>query len=192
MGRITTKVRKGDWKSASKAVDKLASAKLGTGASPVFNDITVVTKGSGGLTISGLTASRLLGSNASKQVVSVADLTDYIAGTANQVVVTDNGNGTITLSLPQDVGISSTPKFDGLTSTGTIDASSGQVLVEDNDTVEPLTRADGYIGVAIVGGEPRIYFAVAGVLYYITGTAVEIPEATTGNPVGLLLAITYA
>ena len=42
-----------------------------------------------------------------------------ITGTTNQITVT-NGAGTITLSLPQSIATSSTPTFNGLTSTGQI------------------------------------------------------------------------
>jgi len=56
-----------------------------------------------GLTDSGLTASRLLASDGAKLLVSVADLASWIAGTANQVVSTSDGDGSITLSLPQSI-----------------------------------------------------------------------------------------
>jgi hypothetical protein len=52
-----------------------------------------------GLTVSGLTASRLLATNGSKGLASVADLASWIAGTANQIVVTADGDGSVTLSL---------------------------------------------------------------------------------------------
>jgi hypothetical protein len=46
------------------------------------------------------TASRLLAINGSKAAVSVSDLTSWIAGTANQITSTSDGDGTLTLSLP--------------------------------------------------------------------------------------------
>ena len=76
-----------------------------------------------------------------------------------------------------------------LISTGTIDASAGEVLVEDNDIVEPVNKSDGYLGVAIIGGQPRLYWTVNGVMYYVEGSASA--AIATGNPIGLLLCLTY-
>jgi len=50
------------------------------------------------LTLGGLTASQLLQTDASKQLTSVSDLTNWIAGTDKQVNVVDDGDGTLTLS----------------------------------------------------------------------------------------------
>lgn len=37
---MTTKIRKGDWKSVEKAIRQLSSSKLGPSATPSFNGIT--------------------------------------------------------------------------------------------------------------------------------------------------------
>lgn len=80
-----------------------------------------------GVTLSGLTASRLAATDGAKGVASVSDLTAWISGTANQVTVTDNADGTLTLSTPQDIGTGSSPTFAGatingdITITGTVD-----------------------------------------------------------------------
>ncbi len=58
-----------------------------------------------------LTASRLVASDASKGLASVADLSAWVAGTANRVTVTNDGDGTITLSGPQDLATTSAPQF---------------------------------------------------------------------------------
>jgi len=92
--------------------------------------------------------------------------------------------------IPQLLAKKSSPTFAGMTSTGVINASAGEVLTEDNATVEPGAKDDGYIGVALVGGQPRIYFAVEGDMYYVEGSAAAVP--VTGNPIGLLLVWTYA
>jgi hypothetical protein len=63
------------------------------------------------VTGSNLTANRLMASNGSKTMVSVADLTAWVAGTANQVTVTDDLDGSITLSLPQDIHSGASPQF---------------------------------------------------------------------------------
>lgn len=71
----------------------------------------------------------------------------------------------------QDLRTSASPTFAGLYTGGIIDASTGEVLVEDNDIVEPSDKNDGYIGVAIIDGQPRLYFTVNGDMYYVNGTA---------------------
>ena len=113
----------------------------------------------------------------------------WVTGTANRVTVADDGDGMITLSGPQDIHTGASPQFAGVTTTGTIDASSGKVLVEDNDASEPSGESDGYVGVAVIGGTARMYFTVSGTMYYIDGTAASVP--VTGNSIGLLLALTY-
>lgn len=65
----------------------------------IFDTITKVLT-LGGALLNNLTASRLTASNASKQIVSVAALSAWIAGTANQITITDDGDGTITISIP--------------------------------------------------------------------------------------------
>lgn len=72
------------------------------------------------LTISGLTALRLIATDALKKVVSVASLTAWIAGTADQLTVTDDGDGTVTLSIPSSF------------LTGNILGTLNQVIVTDN------------------------------------------------------------
>lgn len=72
----------------------------------------------------------------------------------------------------------------------TIDGSSGKVLVEDNALVAPTDETDGYIGVAVVAGEPRIYFQVEGDLYFVSNDGIALAPVV-GNPLGLLLALTY-
>lgn len=61
---------------------------LGTGDSPTFT----------GLTLSGLTATRLVISDGSKALGSTT-LASLVAGTASQISVTDDGDNTITLAL---------------------------------------------------------------------------------------------
>jgi hypothetical protein len=68
--------------------------RLGSAASPTFT----------GVTITGLTASRLIWSNASKTLAS-KDLVDLIAGTANQIITTDDTVGGVILSLPSALAI---------------------------------------------------------------------------------------
>lgn len=65
-------------------------------------------------TLTPLTANRLMATDASKAPVSVTDLTAWIAGTANQITVTDDGDGSVTLSAPQNLHTSATPQFASL------------------------------------------------------------------------------
>lgn len=81
-----------------------------TGAIPTF----------AGLTLSGLTASRLLASDGAKALASTS-ASSWVLGTAGQVVVTDNGDGTVTLSSPLVTGvwrIEATDNFFGPASAG--------------------------------------------------------------------------
>ena len=65
------------------------------------------------VTGSNLTASRLMASNGSKAMVS-ADLYAWVAGTANQISVADDADGSITLSLPQSIHTDADVEFDSL------------------------------------------------------------------------------
>ena len=73
------------------------------------------------LTLSNLTATRLLASDGSKLVVSVADLASWNAGTSNEITITNDGDGTVTISLPDAVII------------GTLDTGQGANELYDMD-----------------------------------------------------------
>ena len=76
--------------SVRQAISTL-SRKLGLTANPVFT----------GLTLTGLTASRLVWTDSNKALES-KDLVDLVVGTANRVTVTDDSTGGIVLTTPQD------------------------------------------------------------------------------------------
>jgi hypothetical protein len=61
-----------------------------------------------------LTPSRLVATNASGQLASVANLQSWIEGVVNQTIVGDDGDGTITISLPQDIHKDADVEFDSL------------------------------------------------------------------------------
>ena len=63
------------------------------------------------VTGSNLTAARLMASNDDQGMVSVANLADWVAGTVNQVTVANDGDGSITLGLPQNIHSAASPQF---------------------------------------------------------------------------------
>ena len=71
-------------------------------------------------TLSGLTANKIVRTDGSK-VIGSADINDFITGTTNQITVTDDTDGTITLSTPQNLHTSATPTFASLTTTGDVE-----------------------------------------------------------------------
>ena len=117
---LVPKIKDDDWVSVRQAIAKL-STKLGPKSNPTY----------AGLTLTGLTASRLIASDASKALVS-SDLASWVAQTANQVLVADDGDGTITLSTPQDIHTGATPTFEN------VHISSGETysLILEADTNE--------------------------------------------------------
>ena len=108
------------------------------------NQIIVTDNEDGTLTISlpdsielgGLTANRILATDGSKKTVSVADLTAWIAGTENQVIVTSDGDGSLTLSTPQDIHTGAEPTFAGmiLTDNLVLPKTSGKGIQVDGKT----------------------------------------------------------
>ena len=80
------------------------------------------------LTVTNLSASRLVATDASKKLASVGNLATWIAGTSNQVTVGDDGDGSVTLSLPQDIHTGASPTFAGATLSG---LTAGRVVYTD-------------------------------------------------------------
>jgi hypothetical protein len=92
----------------AKAISRIRDS-LGAGSTPAFGTIE----------LPDLTASRLVALDADNELTNT-DLASWIAGTANRITVADDGDGTITLSGPQDIHTGASPTFAGLT----IDAGS--------------------------------------------------------------------
>jgi hypothetical protein len=134
-----------DWQSVQTAIEQIRF-HLSTDASPKF----------AGISLEDLIASRLIATDSGKVFESVADLTAWITGTNNQIIVTNDGDGTITLSTPQDIHTDATPEFAGF-------------VIKDSDDNIVAYMSDSE--------------------FYITYTAPA--EIVTGNPIGLLLALTY-
>jgi len=89
---------------------------LTTDAMPTFTKAKLTT----------LAASRLMASNADNETVS-ADLASWIAGTANQLSVADDADGSVTLSLPQNIDTNADVEFDSLV-LGDLAADAGKAL----------------------------------------------------------------
>ena len=81
-------IKPNDWKSVQDAIRKLATIRLGPTASPTFV----------GVSLTGLSGNRIVATDVNTAFESI-DLVDWIAGTANQIVVTDDTDGTVTLSI---------------------------------------------------------------------------------------------
>ena len=88
------------------------------------------------LTLSNLTATRLLASDGSKLVVSVADLASWIAGTTNEITITNDGDGTVTISLPDAVVVGTIDTGQGATEVYAMDQG---VMSSNSPTFQALT-----------------------------------------------------
>lgn len=122
---------------------------LTTGASlsisgTTLNTIQAITTASSpqftGLNLSGLTASRLLSTDGSKNLASVGNLASWVAGTTNQISVANDGDGSITLSTPQNLHTAASPTFAGMTIGslgGVLRATSG--VVSGSATMDDLS-----------------------------------------------------
>jgi hypothetical protein len=122
----------GEFAKIRRNFQRIASTVLGPQASPTF----------AGLTLTNLTASRLMASDSAKALSSVGDLTLWVAGTANRVTVADDGDGTITLSGPQDIHTGASPTFAGLTIVNTINEfSTDGTMGGNSDSAVPTEKA---------------------------------------------------
>lgn len=100
--------------------------------------------GAGGLTVNGtatstnlkvtaLTASRLVATAADKLMTSVSNLASWIAGTSNEITVTDDGDGTVTLSLPATIDLGGKTSFEIPNGTGPTISAAGQIALDTTD-----------------------------------------------------------
>ena len=108
-----------DWKRMDLIVNKI-KLHLGRDSDPVF----------AGLTLSDLVASRLIATDSGKTFESVSDLTNWIKGTGNQVIVSVLAGGKVTLSTPQDIHVDAHPEFAGITIE---DAGDNIIFYVDDD-----------------------------------------------------------
>lgn len=117
--------------------------------------------------VPGLTASRLVASDGSKILVST-DADSWITGTANEITVTDNGDGTVTLDIPDAVTLTNLTVTDITIGANTVDtnewanldgldqgvASTDDVTFNDLDltgdaTIDTVDEHTGDAGVTI-------------------------------------------
>jgi len=103
---------------------------INTTSSPTFVDVDMTS-----CSVSGLTATRLMASDGTQEVIST-DLNSWVTGTANQLTVTDDTDGTITLSVPQDIHTGASPTFLSPDFAGTL-------------TVDQINESTGSAGVGI-------------------------------------------
>jgi len=88
-----------------------------------------------------LTANRLVKTDATTDLDSVTDLTNWIAGTADRINVNDDGDGTITLTLPDVVQIVGL-LLSGLTASRLVGTDASKNLTSE-DLVDWVSAGDG-------------------------------------------------
>lgn len=115
----------------------------------------------GSIKLDGATAIRLLATDASKKTVSVADLTAWIAGVADEINIANDGDGTITIGIAD-------PLIVGKGGTGAATLTDHGILLGSGiGAVTPLGVAtNGQLPIGSTGADP--------VLALITGTANQI------------------
>lgn len=134
--KFTPLIKDNSVRSINRAIQKL-NFEFGPDSVPTF----------GGLTLTGLTPTRLVYGNVDRKLSSVSNLGDWIAGTTNRITVTNDGDGTITLSVPQDIHTGASPTFSGLTiGVGTADVDYTLTFDgETNDCVITWMEDEDYL-----------------------------------------------
>jgi hypothetical protein len=114
----------------------------------------------GSLTLDGLTASRLVATDAGKALES-SDLVNWVAGTADEINVTDDGDGSITIGIADPLIVTK-----GGTGAPSL-TDGGIVLGSGTDPVTVLAQAtNGQLPIGSTGADP--------VLAALTGTANQV------------------
>lgn len=141
---------------------------------------------SASLKINPLTVSRLVASDGSKVLASVANLSSWIAGTANQITVTDDGDGTATLSTPQDIHSGASPTFVTVKLTGLTDGYVPYHVADATGLSDsPLYVSGSNVGIGTTTLTARVNITdTAGENLYIT----RYSTGTTGANVKLFHA----
>lgn len=151
-----------DWKRLDLIINKI-KFKLGRVADPTH----------AGLTLTGLTASRLVWTNASKTLES-KNLVDLVAGTANEIDITDDGSGGIAIGIIDPLIVAK--------------GGSGAATFTDHSLlVGSGTDAFTAIGVAANGRIPIGSAGADPVLAEITGTANQVISTPGAGSITLSL-----
>ncbi len=124
-----------------------------------------------GITLSGLTASRLVSTDSAKAFVS-SDLTAWVTGTANEITVVDDADGTITLDIPN-------PLIAGKGGTGAATLTDHSILLgSGTDAITALGSAtNGQLAIGSTGADP--------ILAALTGTANQITVTNAAGGITL-------
>lgn len=137
----------------------------------------------GGLTVNGtatstnlkvtaLTASRLIATAADKLMTSVSSLTSWIAGTTNEITVTDDGDGSVTLSLPATIDLGGKTSLEIPNSSNpTVDAT-GEIAVNTAINSVSIATSSSYAELPIY---PPVSFSVASSSWTATSTVANYP-----------------
>lgn len=105
-----------------------------------------------GMTLTDLTASRLVWSDAAKALAS-KDLIDLVAGTANKIGVADDTNGGVTLTIPNNVTLVNLTTSSGrivkvsrVTGATTLDTTHHHVFADTDGGAYVVTLPTGVAG----------------------------------------------
>ena len=139
------------------------------------------------LILSGLSISRIVVTDENKQLAS-ADIVDWIAGTENQVIVTDDEDGSVTLSLPQNIDTGADVVFNSITVSAIIAASISVTNASiTNASITNLTTTGGRVSGTTritVTDSPYTVLATDNFIYCDTvngGIEVVLPAGVDGT-----------
>jgi hypothetical protein len=91
------------------------------------------------LTLTGLTASRLLSVDSTKKLQSVSSLSSWVTGSDN-ITTSDDTGGTVVVDTIQDIMTTSSPTFTSLTLTGL--TASSFVMTDGNKALVTTNTLD--------------------------------------------------
>lgn len=176
MGLGLMNVDDGAWSKVRINFAHINKNLLGPTSTPTFGSITL-TGGltvAGDLTISSLTASRLVWTDADKKLAS-KDLVDLIAGTANEIDIADDGDGSVTIGLINPLIVAK-----GGIGTDTL-TDHGLLLGSGVGAVTALAEAtNGQLPIGSTGVDPVLATLTAGAGIVITNAAGSITVAVDG------------
>lgn len=148
------------------------------------------------LTLLALTNTRLLSTSVAGAIGST-DLTAWVTGTANQVLIADDGDGTVTFSLPQNIHAGASPVFvttnlTSLTATRLVSSDGANNLVSSDaaawidGTANQITVTDDGDGTVTLSEVPPVGTVTVGA----TGCDyTTIQAALTANATAILVLV---